>query len=237
MEERPPQTPLVYLSKMVDIIPSILTDNLGDFETRLKRIEEAVDVNGAVISKIQIDVVDGEFVDNKTLDPSLLGQIDTDLGLDFHLMVKEPVNWLEKCANAGADRIIGHIEMMKSQVEFVEKVQETGLYVGLAVDLGTPITKLDPVILTNVDVVLVMAVKAGWGGQKFDPSVLDKIKALDEIRVRDSTPFKICVDGGETETTIDETHFAGADEVVIGKKLFAGDIAANVKMLMGAASK
>lgn len=222
---------------MIDIIPSILTDNLGDFETRLRRIEEAVDVNGAAISKIQIDVIDGVFVDNKTLDPSILGQIDTDLGLDFHLIVKEPVNWIEKCANAGADRIIGQIEMMKSQVEFVEKVQETGLYVGLAIDLDTPVAKLDPVILTNVDVVLVMAVKAGWGGQEFNPSVLGKIKALDEIRVRDSTPFKICVDGGETGSTINETHFAGADEVVIGKKLFAGDIAANVKMLVGAASK
>lgn len=220
---------------MVDIIPSILTDNLGDFEARLKRIEDAVDVGGAAISKIQIDVIDGVFVNNKTVDPSLLGQLDTDLGLDFHLMVKDPINWVEKCANAGADRIIGQIEMMQSQKEFVGKVQETGLYVGLAVDLGTPISKLDPVILTNVDAVLVMAVKAGWGGQKFDEKVLDKIKSLDEIRVRDSTPFKICVDGGETETTIDETHFAGADEVVIGKRLLSGDIATNVKMLEEAA--
>jgi ribulose-phosphate 3-epimerase len=222
---------------MLDIIPSILTNNLGDFESRLKRIEEAVDVGDAAISKIQIDVIDGVFVDNKTVDPSLLGQLDTDLGLDFHLMVKEPVNWVEKCANAGADRIIGQIEMMQNQKEFVGKVQEAGLYVGLAIDLGTSVAKLDPVILTNVDVVLVMAVKAGWGGQKFDRSALEKIKELDEIRVRDSTPFKICVDGGETDDVINETHFAGADEVVIGKRLFAGDIAANVKMLISAAHK
>lgn len=225
------------INKMVDIIPSILTDNLTDFGNRLKRIEEAVDLNGAAISKIQIDVIDGVFVNNKTVDPSLLGQPDTDLGLDFHLMVKEPVNWIEKCANTGADRIIGQIEMMQSQKEFVGRVAETGLYVGLAVDLDTPITKLDPVILTNVDVVLVMAVKAGWGGQKFDAGVLQKIKDLDEIRVRDSTPFKICVDGGETEDVINVSHFAGADEIVVGKRLFVGDIAANVKMLMGAASK
>jgi ribulose-phosphate 3-epimerase len=121
--------------------------------------------------------------------------------------------------------------MMESQIEFVAKVQETGLYVGLAVDLETPIGKLDPVILNNVDVVLLMAVKAGFGGQKFDERVLDKIKELDEIRVRDKTPFKICVDGGETEDTVPDTYFAGADEVVVGKRLLVGSIADNINKL------
>lgn len=216
---------------MVDIIPAILTDTVTDLEAKLKIIDEAVEANGANIKRVQIDIIDGEYVDNKTIDPANIIGIDTNLSLDFHLMVKEPVNWIEKCANAGADRIIGQIELMSSQVEFVEKVAETGLYVGLAVDLETPITKLDPVILNNLDAVLLMAVKAGWGGQEFDKRVIGKIKELDEIRVRDNTPFKICVDGGETESVIDETHFAGADEVVIGKRLFSGDMTENIKKL------
>lgn len=215
---------------MLEIIPSILTSDIKEFESMLKIVEEAGNVN-----RVQIDIIDGQFVDNKTIDPANVVGIDTNLSLDFHLMVKEPSAWVEKCANAGADRIIGQIEMMKSQVEFVGKVQETNLYVGLAVDLSTPISKLDPVILTNVDVVLLMAVKAGWGGQKFNDSVLNKVKELDEIRVRDATPFRICVDGGEMEDNIDETHFAGADEVVIGRRLFQGDMAENIKKLQTAA--
>lgn len=222
---------------MIEIIPSVLTNNLTDLETKISEINEAVDANSANIGRIQIDVIDGEFVDNKTVDPSLLTNLDTNLSLDFHLMVKEPINWIEKCANAGADRIIGQIEMMNSQSAFIGKVQEAGLYVGLAVDLDTPITKLDSLALANVDLVLLMAVKAGWGGQEFNKSVLEKIKKLDEIRARDSIPFKICVDGGETETVIDDTHFAGADEVVIGKRLYNGNMAENLERLQKAAEK
>lgn len=222
---------------MIEIIPSVLTNNLTDLEAKIAEINEAVDANNANIARVQIDVIDGEFVDNKTVDPSLLTNLDTNLSLDFHLMVKEPINWIEKCANAGADRIIGQIEMMHSQPEFIGKVQEAGLYVGLAVDLDTPISKLDSLALANVDLVLLMAVKAGWGGQEFNKSVLEKIKKLDEIRARDGIPFRICVDGGETETVIDDTHFAGADEVVIGKRLYNGNMAENVRVLQKAAEK
>ena len=219
---------------MVEIVPAILTDNITELESMLKRVDDASDLDGANVHRVQIDVIDGQFVENKTVDPINMGGIDTNLSLDFHLMVKEPVLWVERCANARADRIIGQIEMMTSQVQFVGKVQEMGLYVGLAVDLATPISKLDPVILNNVDVVLLMAVKAGFGGQKFDESVLDKIKELDEVRIRDKTPFKICVDGGETEETIPETHYAGADEVAIGKRLFVGSISENIERMQKA---
>src|SRR5258706_751938 len=214
---------------MVDIIPAILTDNVTELAAKVKRINDVSFVDGVNVRKIQIDIIDGVFVDNHTIDPANIVGLETDLGIDFHLMVKEPVNWVEKCANAGADRIIGQIEMMKDQIEFVGKVQETGLYVGLAVDLETPIAKLDPTILSNTDGVVLMAVKVGWGGQVFDKRVLMKIKELDEIRSRDKTPFKICVDGGETEEVIDDTYYAGADEVVIGKRLFEGDLAQNLK--------
>lgn len=220
---------------MVEIIPAILTDSVTELEEKLDRVDEAVEASGANIKRVQIDIIDGKFVDNRTIDPSNITGIDTNLSLDFHLMVKEPINWVEKCATAGADRIIGQIEMMNSQPDFIGRVQEVGLYVGLAVDLGTPISKLDPVVLTDVDVILVMAVRAGWGGQKFDRRVLGKIKELDEIRVRDSTPFKICVDGGETEDVIDDTHFAGADEVAIGKRLFAGSLKDNIERMQLAA--
>jgi len=219
---------------MVEIIPAILTDTISDLEDKIEAVDEAADL-GANIHRVQIDIIDGEFVDNRTIDPANMVGIDTNLSLDFHLMVKEPVNWIEKCANAGADRIIGQIEMMSSQVEFVAQVGKTGLYVGLAIDLATPVSKLDPVVLTSVDVILLMGVPAGHGGQKFDRGVLDKIKELDELRVRDKTPFKICVDGGETEEVIDDSHFAGADEVVVGRRLFDGNLGENIERMQKAA--
>lgn len=213
---------------MVEIIPAILTTNIREVEEKLARAE-------GVVKRVQIDIIDGKFVQNRTIEPSALETVDTNLSLDFHLMTKEPTDWVERSIKAGADRIIGQIEMMASQVEFVGKVSEIGLSVGLAIDVDTQVDALDPVVLTNLDVVLVMAVKAGWGGQRFDERALDKIRQLDEIRSRDTSPFKICVDGGETLDVIDETHFAGADEVAIGKRIFQGDLSENIKKFQKAA--
>ena len=213
---------------MVEIIPAILTTDIREVGEKLTRAE-------GIVGRVQIDIIDGVFVQNKTIEPSALEVVDTDLSLDFHLMTKEPIDWVERAARGRADRIIGQIEMMASQVEFVGKVSEIGLSVGLAIDLDTDIEKLDPVVLTNLDVVLVMAVKAGWGGQKFDPKALDKVKRLDEIRAHDNSPFKICVDGGETLDVVDETHFAGADEVAIGAGIFKGDLAQNIEAFNKAA--
>lgn len=215
---------------MVEIIPAILTSDIREVEEKLKRAE-------GVVKRVQIDIIDGVFANNKTIDPSSLENLEIDCDLDFHLMTKEPIDWVERAVRGGADRIIGQIEMMENQVDFVGKVQEAGLYVGLAINIATPVTELDPVVLTNLDVVLVMSVKAGFGGQKFESSTLDKIKDLDEIRARDDTPFRICVDGGETTEVIDETHFAGADEVAIGRRIFEGDLVQNLRKFQRSAHR
>ena len=212
----------------IKISPSILSANLNRLNEEIKEIEDYSDL-------LQVDAMDNIFVPNITPQAELLKKFNTKVPLDIHLMVKEPTNWVERSVRAGADRIIGQIEMMENQVNFVRKVSEVGLSVGLAIDLGTPVSSLDPTILTNLDVVLVMAVSAGFGGQKFDAKALDKVKQLDEIRVRDETPFTICVDGGETEDVIDETHFAGADEVAIGRRIFKGSITQNIKKFQKAA--
>src|SRR3990172_6389776 len=160
---------------MIEMIPSILTSDPEEARELIARCEGLVD-------RISIDIIDGKYASNKTIDPSVFEKIDTSLLLDFQLMVDEPVNWVERCVRGQADRIIGHVEKMSDQIEFVGKVQESGLYVGLALDLDTPVSEIDPVILTNLDVILVMSVKAGFGGQKFDRRALQKIKELDEIR-------------------------------------------------------
>lgn len=207
---------------MVEVIPSILTNDPKELIELIGRSEGKVD-------RLHIDIIDGKFADNKTINPSALVEIDTNLKLDYHLMVNEPINWVERCAGGQADRIIAQIEMMTNQVDYVGKVQEIGAKIGLGIDLDTPVSKLDPVILTNLDVVLVMSVKAGFGGQPFDKRAIDKIKKLDEIRARDNTPYRICDDGGITFEFIDDVHYTGADEVAIGRKLFKGDMVKNLE--------
>ena len=209
---------------MVEIIPSILTNDT-------KELAELIGRSEGVVDRVHIDIIDGKFANNKTMDPSALEEIDTNLKLDYHLMVMKPIKWVEKCAGGQADRIIAQIEMTTNQVDYVGKVQEVGAKVGLGIDLGTPVSSLDPVILTNLDVVLVMSVNAGFGGQSFDKSAIDKIKKLDEIRIRDDTPFRICVDGGINERTFKDVVKAQVDEVSIGRLLFKGDLGDNVKRI------
>jgi ribulose-phosphate 3-epimerase len=215
---------------MVEIIPSILTSDPNELRALISRCED-------VVERVSIDIIDPKFAANKTIDPTVFSAIDTNLKLDFHLMVIEPVNWIEKCVSAGADRIIGHIEHMTSQTEFVGKVQEVGAQIGLGLDLETPVDKLDPLILTNLDVVLVMSVPAGFGGQEFSPKVITKIEKLDKIRKRDTTPYKIHDDGGITFDRIDDVRLAGVDEVSIGRRLFDGDISQNIEKFTKAAYK
>ena len=213
---------------MIKIIPSILTNDPDELRELLNRCEGVTD-------RVSVDIIDGKFANNKTIEPDILFDFDTSLKIDYQLMVIEPVKWIEKCVRGQADRIIGHIEHMQSQVDFVGKVQEVGAGVGLGLDLPTPVSKFDSTILTNLDVVLVMSVPAGFGGETFDERVFSKLKELDEIRARDKTPYKIQDDGGVTLTKIDNVHFIGADEVSIGRRLFNGDLDANIKKFQEAA--
>jgi ribulose-phosphate 3-epimerase len=209
---------------MVEIIPSILTKD------PLEAIEMIKKCDG-IVQRVQVDIIDGIFANNVTIKPRELTNLDVFLGLDFHLMVNEPIDWVERCLGVGADRIIGQIEMMTSQRAFVEKVEEKNLRLGLAIDLNTPISDIDESLYEKLDVVLVMSVKAGFGNQKFEAVALKKIKELNEIRTKRKTPFRICIDGGETEDVIDDSVLVGADEVVIGRRLFKGDIQDNIKKL------
>ena len=213
---------------MVDIIPSILTNDPDEARELIARCEGVVD-------RVSVDIIDGKFAKNKTIDPSSLFDLDTSLKIDYQLMVDEPIKWVEKCVRAHADRIIGHIEKMSDQVEFVGKVQGVGALVGLALDLPTSVDEIESMILTNLDAVLVMSVPAGFGGQEFNEKVFEKIKKLSEVRSRDDTPYKIQCDGGVTLEEIDGIHSAGADEVSIGRKLFNGDLASNIKKFQEAA--
>lgn len=205
----------------MEIIPAILTDNPQEVRELLYKAD-------GVVKRVHIDIIDGVFADNKTIDPAVLNNIDHSLLLDFHLMVNEPVRWVEKCVRAGGDRIIGHVEMMSSAAEFISEVAEAGLSPGLAFDLNTPIEQVERQLLGDVDVVLVMSVAAGFGGQKFHPKALEKIAKLNRIRASEGSPFRICDDGGITIEHLDDVRAKGADEAVVGQRIFEGDLAKNI---------
>jgi ribulose-phosphate 3-epimerase len=207
----------------MEIIPSILTSDPKETREMLSKCE-------GVVERVSIDIIDGKFADNKTITPDLLAEVETNLKIDYQLMVEEPVNWIERCVSGQADRIIGHIEHMSDQVEFVGKVQDVGAYIGLAIDLDTPISDVDKEILTNLDTVLLMSVPAGFGGQKFRKEVISKIRQLRKVRDKDETPFKIHVDGGITSDNIKDVVNFGADEVSVGRGLFKGDLEENIRV-------
>lgn len=205
----------------MEIIPAILTDNPLEARSLIAKAD-------GTVKRIHIDIIDGVFAENKTIDPSALNEVDHALLLDFHLMVNEPVNWIEKCARAGADRVIGHVEMMTSISGFISEVTAVGLSPGLAFDLDTKISSVEQRHLLDCDLVLAMSVPAGFGGQKFHKEVLKKIRELNKIRSEDETPFKICDDGGITFEYISNLADAQVDEVVIGQRIFQGDLAKNI---------
>ncbi|MEK7526400.1 MAG: ribulose-phosphate 3-epimerase [Patescibacteria group bacterium] len=216
---------------MIKVIPSILSNSPNEVRQMLYQCQDAG------VERVHIDIIDGVFTNNKTTDPSVLEEIETTLRYDIHLMVKEPINWIEKCIRAGADRIIGQIEMMNSQQEFIQKIQGFGIDAGLAIDLKTPIGQLDDYLLPDVDLILVMSVATGFGGQEFNTSVLEKIKQLNAIRTSDKTPFKICDDGGVTTQTVDDVAELEVDEVVVGRKLFENDLAQNIQKFIQASNR
>lgn len=211
------------------IIPAILTNDLNELTSLLEKAEKAVD-------RVQIDVIDGEFVGNKTIDPAVLKNLSTFLNFDFHLMVKEPINWIEKCLRDEASgkpentRIIGQIEMMQSQKDFVHKIMLTKCQAGLAIDLDTPVEKINEEALKEIDLLLIMSVKAGWFGQEFDLSTWDKIKAAVELRKKINGKFKIVIDGGVTKELVHEMQNLGVDEVFVGRRIFDPDLEQNLKL-------
>jgi len=195
------------------LIPTILTDDFDLLKKDLAFLKGRVD-------RVQIDIVDGHFADNKTVAvDQLMGLVDIeedDLLFDLHLMVDDPVCYLEKSLPAATDFVIGQIEQMESEVEFCRQAREQGLRPGLALDLETPISQLKLQALDLCEQVLILGVRAGYSGQKFDPRSLEKIRKLAEWRKKERWDFKIGVDGGLNKKTIPQCQRAGGEVFYVG---------------------
>ena len=214
--------------KKIMLAPSILSANFAKMGEEVRSMEEC----GADI--IHYDVMDGVFVNNITFGLKMLQDIRpyTRLPIDAHLMIVSPEKYVERFAKAGADYITVHYEACKENLrQVLELIRSTGAKCGAVINPDTPVEKIKDVI-PLCDMVLVMSVFPGFGGQKFIPSALDKLREIREIIDGLDKEILLEVDGGVTADNVAEIKAAGADVIVTGSAVFnAPDRAAMIAKL------
>ena len=194
------------------IFPSLLRCDFGNLEREVRELEEAG------ITALHLDVMDGLFVPNLTYGMPLVAAFRqlTDLPVDVHLMIERPERYLQQFADAGADVITVHVEACEDVAGVLGNIQELGLGAGLALNPSTPLEALEAG-LSTCDMVLVMSVEAGFGGQEFNPIALQRLQVL---RDRSDQDWILQVDGGVNAETIAACVAAGAETLVVGSAIF-----------------
>ena len=215
--------------KKIQISPSILSADFSQLGSEIKKLEQG----GADL--IHVDVMDGHFVPNLTIGPPVIKNLRkyTKLPFDVHLMISPVHKYIENYAEAGADIITIHPEATDNLKESINLIKKFGKKVGVSLNQKTEIKTLIDEI-ENIDLVLVMSVNPGFGGQKFMPEVLDKIKELKKIKDEGKYQFDIEVDGGINFSNSKIVLEAGANILVSGTTVFKendGDIKINIKTL------
>jgi ribulose-phosphate 3-epimerase len=216
------------------ISASILNADFGSLGDEVRRATD-----GGVDS-IHLDVMDGHFVDNLTFGPVVAEAIRPASVLPFHvhLMIDNPLAYAERFADAGSDLIIFHVEAEDDSDAVIGAIERAGRRPGIALNPETPVESVHP-HLERVDMVLVMTVNPGWGGQEFIVEVLPKMRALRDEVDRRGLDVRIGVDGGVNPDTIGLAHGAGGEVLVVGSALYrtAGSLAPTVEALRAAATK
>lgn len=200
---------------MGKIAPSILSADIRNLGKDLEMLDQSH------ADWVHIDVMDGHFVPNLTFGPNVVAaaRATTDLPLDVHLMVEEPEKMIKDYIEAGASGISVHAEATDHLHRVVQDIQSQGAYAGVVINPGTPVSFIEPV-LPIVDLVLVMTVNPGAGGQSFISEMVKKIDELSTYRWENDLEFLIQVDGGINNETIETCRKAGADVFVAGSNIF-----------------
>jgi len=209
---------------MKKIAPSILSADFG------RLAEEIAAVEAAGADWIHIDVMDGHFVPNITIGPGVVASLrkTTKLPFDVHLMIENPDQYIEAFAAAGSDVLTVHVEAARHLNRTLNRIRELGVKAGVSLNPATPLGLIEPV-LNDLDLLLIMTVNPGFGGQKFIGSVLPKIKNAKEMLSHLAPQVLIEVDGGVNLDNIQSIADAGADVLVAGAAVFgSGDYAGTI---------
>ena len=215
--------------KNIQISPSILSADFSQLGSEIKRLEEG----GA--DMIHVDVMDGHFVPNLTIGPPVIKALRNHCSLKFdvHLMISPVHKYIEAYANAGADIITIHPEATENLENSIKKIKELNKKVGVSLNPESKISLITN-LLDQIDLVLIMSVNPGFGGQKFMPQVLEKIKDLKKIQQEKNLNFDIEIDGGINFDNYKSAIDAGANILVSGTTVFKsndGDIKKNINLL------
>ena len=218
---------------MIELAPSILS---ADFAHLAEQVRAAAEGGGTVL---HVDVMDGHFVPNITIGPPVVASLRkaTEVPLDCHLMIENPDQYIPAFVAAGADWISVHQEACVHLYRTLQLIRSHGAQVGVVINPATPVETLTEV-LDIVDYVLVMSVNPGFGGQKFIPGALHKLRKLAELRNARGLNFRLEVDGGVSLETVGEVVRAGAEILVAGNAVFGkGDPKTNAQQLLKAATE
>ncbi len=196
------------------VLPSLLMCDFGDLKTEVQRLDDA----GTGV--LHLDVMDGHFVPNLTYGMPIVKGLrrHTNMPLDVHLMISDPMKYAKPMVDAGADLLTFHVEAVDDAAAVAGQIRDLGVAVGVALNPDTPLESLSGCV-DDVDMVLVMSVNAGFGGQSFNPVALDKLRSL-----RAAHPdLLLQIDGGMNDQTIGSAAAAGCDLFVVGSAIFGKD--------------
>lgn len=204
-----------FSNQQILVAPSLLAADFSDLRTELNKVESA----GAEL--LHLDIMDAHFVPNLSYGPPVVASLraHTSMLFDAHLMLTHPSQYVEPFSKCGVEHITFHVECSEDTQYVIDSIKNAGCTVGLSVKPKTPIESIFP-FLNQLDLVLIMSVEPGFGGQSFMPEVMDKVKILREISTRENLSFHIQVDGGVDAQTAPIVKAAGANVLVAGTAVF-----------------
>ncbi len=196
------------------LCPSILSADFAALGEAIEKVEDHVDV-------IHLDIMDGHFVPNMTIGPMVIADLRrrSQLVFDVHLMIENPLDWIEHFANSGADMISIHQEACPHLLRGLQQIRDLGLKAGVVINPGTPLAAIEEA-LPYADFVLLMTVNPGFGGQQYIDTMTDKISRLRQVVDQLDNDVLIQIDGGVNPDNIARLYQAGADLIVVGNAVF-----------------